>query len=65
MKLLLLYFVTLVVLLLATAVVCSLLGLTFLPGWIGLILGCTMDLALPIEAFVQTEEDIRAHFGDS
>ncbi len=43
---------------LAAAVVCTLLGLTFFPWWIGLILGCTMGFALLIEAFVQTERAI-------
>lgn len=43
--------------------VCTLLGLTFLPWWSALTIGCTLGLAMTIESFVQTEADIRAHFG--
>lgn len=45
--------------------VCTLLGLIFLPWWTALTIGCTLGIAMMIEAFVQTEEDIRAHFGGS
>lgn len=46
-------------------VACTLLGLTFLPWWTALAIGCTLGIAMMIEAFVQTEEDIQANFGAS
>lgn len=43
---------------LVTAAISSILGLTFFPWWTGVILGCTLDFAALVEAFVQTERAI-------
>lgn len=46
---------------LVMALVCSILGVTFFPWWIGLAMGCFLGLGCMIEAFVQTERDIQTH----
>ncbi len=44
---------------LVMALVCTLLGLTFWPWWVGLAVGCFLGLGSMIEAFVQTEQKIK------
>lgn len=44
---------------LVAALVCSMLGLTFWPWWVGLAVGCTLGLGSMVEAFVQTELKIK------